>query len=58
MTLKQVQHELDNLHKDMTATRVRDGIKLNLYENFKKRVKVIGDMVREVREQEPEPIKS
>ncbi len=53
--LDKVQHEIDNLYKDMSSTRVRDGLKMSVYESFKQRVKVIGDLLREAR-QPAEPV--
>lgn len=45
-THEQIQHELDNLHQEMAKTRVRDGLKISIYENFTKRVGIIADMHR------------
>lgn len=48
MELSEVQAELDSLYKDMSSTRVRDGLKISLYENYTRRVKAASDMLREV----------
>lgn len=42
-----IQHELDSLYSDMNGTRIRDGIKMQLYHQFKERVRVLAEMRRE-----------
>ena len=53
--LAKAQHELDNLHRDMAATRVRDGLKMQIYADFKNRVEIIGKMLQEARSEQKAP---